>query len=355
MSLLGVGACLGAGLLLGCAAPPEERSPDWGLTASAQLSGTEALLQAVSPIDDDIVWVSGHDGTFLRTVDGGGVWEAGGVEGAETLQFRDVAAFDAETAYLMSSGAGELSRIYRTDDGGVSWRLQYTAEHPDAFLDCMDFWTPERGLVYGDAIDGVPFLLETDDGGDSWNRISADLLPAALPGEGGFAASGTCLRMAGAGEARVAMGAGPRTRVLATDDYGESWRVADVPVVGGEASGLTTVEVGGDGNGIALGGVIGNDTIRSANVALTADGGSSWTAGGMLAMAGPVYGAALVQGIPGAVVAVGPGGMDRSSDGGRSWTAVDSTTYWAVGFSRGGIGWAVGPGGRVVRLSAVRD
>lgn len=321
------------------------------LTVTPQTSGTEALLQAVSPVDDDIVWLSGHAGTFVVSGDGGTTWNASVVRGAEALQFRDVAAFDARTAYLMTSGAGDLSRIYRTDDSGVSWSLQYIADHPAAFLDCMDFWTPERGLVYGDNVDGVPFLLQTDDGGASWTRVPADVLPPALDGEGGFAASGTCLRTPAPGTAFVAMGNGARSRVLSTDDYGASWRLRDVPVVGGSASGLSTIDVGPDGVGVALGGIIGNDTIRSHNVTITVDGGTTWTEGGALAMAGPVYGAAIIPNSATThVVAVGPRGMDHSPDGGRSWVSVDTVTYWAVDFSSGGVGWAVGPSGRVVRL-----
>ena len=87
------------------------------LRLTEQESGTRVLLQAISPVDDQIVWVSGHGGTFVRTTDGGLNWSARVVPGADTLQFRDVEAFDARTAYLLSSGSGSLSRIYRTDDG----------------------------------------------------------------------------------------------------------------------------------------------------------------------------------------------------------------------------------------------
>lgn len=272
------------------------------------------------------------------------------VEGAEDLQFRDVAAFDERTAYLMSSGPGEQSRIYRTDDGGGSWRLQYTAEHPDAFLDCMDFWTPERGLAYGDAVDGVPFLLATTDGGERWSRVPAASLPPALEGEGGFAASGTCLQVLDGGLGWVATGNGARARVLRTADFGASWTAVDVPVVSGAAAGLATIRMDARGRGVAMGGIIGDDSVRSDNVALTEDGGATWTVGGALVMAGPVYGSALSP-AGDVVVAVGPGGMDWSPDGGRTWRSADTLTYWAAALASSEVGWAVGPGGRIVRVT----
>ncbi len=347
--------------ILGCTGAPEAavdrlEESAWRLESSAQTSGTGALLQAVSPVDGQVVWVSGHDGTYARTADGGRTWSADVMVGGEKLQFRDVTAFDESTAYLMSSGNGDQSRIYRTDDGGDTWRLQYVADHPEAFLDCMDFWDLERGLAFGDVVDGVPFLLSTNDGGDTWTRVPAEALPAAQEGEGGFAASGTCLVVGLDGRAWIAAGNAARSRVLLTRDWGDSWSVAEVPVVGGTGAGLTTIRVARGGNGIALGGIIGGDSLRVDNVAVTEDHGASWSLGGRLAMAGPAYGSALVDLPSGATaaVAVGPRGMDWSPDTGATWQRADTLTYWAVAFADSGAGWAVGPEGRIVRLAFVQ-
>ena len=75
------------------------------------------LLQAVSAVDERIVWVSGRAWTFARTTDGGEHWHAGRVSGADTLEFRDVEAISADTAFLLSAGSGDLSRIYKTVTG----------------------------------------------------------------------------------------------------------------------------------------------------------------------------------------------------------------------------------------------
>jgi photosystem II stability/assembly factor-like uncharacterized protein len=322
------------------------------LEGTPQSADTEALLQAVSPVDAQIVWASGHEATWLRTTDGGQIWSVGVMEDAEQLQFRDVAAFDANTAYLMSSGTGSMSRIYRTDDGGETWALQYTADHPDAFLDCIDFWDRDRGLAYGDEVDGLPFILGTDDGGATWTRIPAEGLPVAQEGEGGFAASGTCLVVGDAGRAWIASGNAERARVLAREDWGRTWSAVDVPVVSGGGAGLTTIQMAGDGMGIALGGVVGSDSVWTDDVALTSDGGATWILGGRPVMAGPVYGSAWVETDEGpAVLAVGPRGVDWSPDAGRSWQSVDTLTHWAVAFADPGAGWAVGPGGRITALT----
>jgi len=329
---------------------PRHSSAQDRLDFESRVIETDALLQAVSPVSDRVVWFSGHDAAYAVTSDGGEQWHVGTVPDVGALQFRDVAAFDERRAFLMSSGPGDQSRIYRTEDGGARWTLQYMADHPDAFLDCMDFWTPEVGVAYGDAIDGSPFVLRTEDGGVHWDRVPQKDLPSAMDGEGGFAASGTCLVTGPDGRAWIATGNAARARVLRTEDFGVTWSAVDAPVVGGNAAGLATLSMGPGGSGIALGGVIGNDSIRTQNVAVTDDFGATWSVGGDLGMMGPVYGSALVPGRPGLVVAVGPRGVDWSSDGGFTWQSGDARTHWAVDFTPGGTGWAVGPRGRVHRL-----
>lgn len=125
-----------------------------------QKSNTTASLFGLSIVNAKIVWASGG-GTFVRTTDGGETWQAGTVPGAEKLDFRDVYAVDAKTAYLLSIGSRNEGRIYKTTDAGKSWSLQYTEQNPKASLDCMAFWNATRGVAVGDPVDGKSELLTT--------------------------------------------------------------------------------------------------------------------------------------------------------------------------------------------------
>src|SRR5688572_15955032 len=174
-------------------APAQHRADAQGraqksITRTEQTSGTTALLIAVSPVNDSVVWVSGAQGTFARSTDGGTTWHPGRVTGADSLQFRDVHAVDANTAYLLSIGNGSQSRIYKTRDAGRNWSLQFTNPDSAGFYDCMDFWDETRGIVIGDAIGREIAILTTSDGGARWSRIPPTSLPAAQPNEGSFAA-----------------------------------------------------------------------------------------------------------------------------------------------------------------------
>jgi photosystem II stability/assembly factor-like uncharacterized protein len=331
---------------------------------AAQPARTTALLQAVHAVDDSVVWVAGHDATWASTVDGGLHWRVGTVAGAGGLEFRDVWASGPDTAFLLSAGPGDRSRIYATTDGGRSWTLQFTNQDSAAFFDCLDFWDARKGLAFSDAVQESFVLLSTEDGGIHWKSSPPGALPAAHAGEGGFAASGACLTTGPEGRAWIGTGASDLARVLHTDDGGRSWTWSSTPLPGGPQAGVMAVAFRDATHGVAVGGDLASRPDRSAGagpartatgdgpprVALTDDGGGSWTAATSPGFAGPLFGVAWVPGAPTpTLVAVGPGGAGYSVDAGRSWTVLDTLPYWSVDFASPDAGWLVGPEGRIAR------
>ncbi len=313
-----------------------------------QESGTTARLQAISVVDEAVAWASGVAGAVVRTTDGGSTWTAASVPGADSLQFRDVDAFDASTAYLLSSGSGDDSRIYKTSDAGATWTLQFTNTDPDGFFDCMAFWDSNHGAAYGDAVDGSLVILTMSDG-ETWERVPSANLPDALEGEGGYAASGTCLITHGESTAWIASS---RARILKTDDRGATWSAYTTPIAGDSGmSGITTAGFHDSQLGITAGGAISSPDSHSDNVAVTDDGGLTWALAGRPVLPGAIYGLAVVPStVTPTVVAVGPGGADYSLDNGATWTQLDSLDYWSVAFASSSVGWAVGPEGRITRI-----
>jgi photosystem II stability/assembly factor-like uncharacterized protein len=329
-------------VLASCAPKPEPPIPNPPLvTTTEQASGTTQLLIGISVVSERVVWVSGTGGTYLRTTDGGATWEAGRVPGGDSLQFRDVYARDADTAWLLSIGNGAASRVYFTADGGRTWSPQFENPDPKAFYDCFDFWSPSRAIAISDAVDGQTVVITTSDGGGHWTRIPPERLPAARPGEGSYAASGTCVITRPGGEAWIAVGT-PASRLLHTRDYGGAWTADSVPVAG-----ITSLSFRDGANGI----VVGFDSTTAS--AATHDGGRTWTRGGPPPFPGGVYGGAYV---PGArrptVVAVGPRGSAYSLDDGATWISIDAGAHWSVAFASARAGWMVGPHGRITRIGS---
>jgi len=317
-----------------------------------QSSGTTVVLQAVSAPSARVAWVSGHGGVVLRTTDGGAHWTRVPAPGGDSLQFRDVHAVDSAVAWLLAAGPGARSRIYHTRDGGQAWTAQFVNGDSAAFYDCFAFWDARRAVAFSDAVAGVFQILVTEDGGGHWRRVLASDLPPAQPGEGAFAASGTCVATAGSRHAWIATGAADTARVLRTTDGGRTWTAAVTPVRGGPTAGLAAIAFLDTLHGVALGvseGVA-DATSRAPNVTRTTDGGRTWQLAPRTAFAGAAYGVAAVPGR--ALIAVGPGGMDWVPEGGAEWAPLDTLAYWSVGFAPGsGVGWVVGPQGRITRIT----
>jgi photosystem II stability/assembly factor-like uncharacterized protein len=315
----------------------------------SQNSGTTQRLQAVSVVSDKIAWASGTGGSFVLTRDGGTTWLTGTVPGADSLEFRDIHAVDGRTAYLLSSGPGTRSRIYKTEDGGENWAIQFVNREPEAFYDCFAFWDDKSGLAFSDNVRGHFPILRTLDGGLHWDSVTT--APPATTGEGAFAASGTCVATLGKDAAWIATGAGQQARILYTPDRGETWQSLTTPIhQGTSTTGHTSVAFRSARDGIAVGGDIGRADGDSATVVFTTDGGRSWTMGGHLTFAGAAYGVAYVPGSGTRVVAVGPKGASWSPDQGRTWQPLDSLAYWSVGFADHKAGWLVGPAGRITKV-----
>ena len=326
--------------------------PAW----EVQYRDSTRLFIGMSVVDANTVWVAGQPGTWGRTTDGGATWTVSRVPGAEDMAFRDVHAFSADEAFLLSIGNGAASRIYRTADGGESWTLSFENQDPNAFFDCLSFWDRNRGFAFSDAHEGEFTLIRTEDGGGSWTRVDPAHVPDARPGEGAFAASGTCVETGPDGLGWFVTGAsGVDTRVMRTTDYGATWSEAPTPVPsGGNTEGLASVAFRDALHGAVFGSAEGPEAV---NVATTADGGLTWSPAGV-ALGGIVYGGAVVPGTPTPTwVAVSPRGSAWSHDDGRTWTTFDTVNTWTVAFLSADVGWAGGRGhiSRILNRGAAPD
>ena len=249
-----------------------------------QVSNTTQDLRAVSAVSRQIAWASGTHGTYLRTVDGGRNWNAAQVPDASSLDFRGVVSFSADDTFLMSSGPGEQSRIYHTSDAGKHWQLEFTNKNPKGFFDSIAFWDPQHGIVLGDPIPDesgkLKFeLLETDDG-QSWHPLPSSALPQAADGEGGFAASNSCIALLpGSNDQNIWFAIGGKVaRVFHSPDRGHSWQVFDTPIMhGADSTGIFSIAFRDALHGVIAGGDYKQPKKDGPNLAFTEDGGKTWT------------------------------------------------------------------------------
>lgn len=332
-------------LLFSCGAKKEEqeiRTPFW----EAGNSGTTAGFRGLSAVSENVAWASGSGGTVVRTINGGQSWENVSVPETDTLQFRDIEAFDENTAIVLSAGLPAV--IYKTTDGGQNWEQKYFSMAEGTFYDAMDFWDDQTGIAFGDAIDGRLLILRTFDGGENWEELPFENRPQAIDGQGGFAASGTCLRTQGDGNVYIGLG-GLESSVFYSRDRGESWQKSVAPLDYGPSAGIFSIQFKDGMNGLLVGGDYNGDSLTTKNnVAYTLDGGESW----QKVMAGmePNGYRSCIDFLDEFVLVVGRGSSDFYREGDQAYTPMEGK-YYAVSTSKDGkAAYASGPRGAVARL-----
>lgn len=331
--------------LLSC----NKNSSGYEFIITNQETSSNASLRGLSVVDENIAWASGANGTVLRTINGGALWEDVSVPGIDSVDFRDIEGFSAEEAIILSAGSPGL--IYKTSNGGKTWNLVHEDRRPEIFFDAMDFWDRKSGIAFSDAIDGQVVIISTSDYGESWQSVSG---PEALPGEGGFAASGTCLTTAGDSLVWIALGT-PKSRVIYSTNRGKTWDVFNTPMAQDAASaGIFSLAFSSTEYGLAVGGNYLLPKDSSKVISFTEDGGKTWQ---LLNNSG-------INGFKSAItnildtelwVCAGPTGVNFSSDNGKNWQIVDTTAYHTIEVLKNRTGWLSGADGKIARIKILNN
>lgn len=321
---------------------------------------TTAGFRGLNVISEKIIWASGTEGTVIRSVDAGKTWAVMTVPGAEKLDFRGIKAFDVNTAVIISSGPAEKgqAKIFRTTDGGKNWKQVFEEKRTGIFFDAVQFWDKQHGIVLSDPVDGKFALFTSDDGGVTWKQLPPASVPAALPNEGAFAASNSCMVVQGTSNVWFATGGAKIARVFHSSDRGKTWEVVETPMHPANASsGIFSLAFKDDKNGIAAGGDYQKpDSSDLPNVMRTHDGGKTWQAAEQTNPAGVYFSSVTVLPIQKkeVLVAAGLKGLFVFAD---SWSKMADQNLNAVTSSPGpshGV-WIVGPKGVIARAAIVVD
>ena len=316
---------------------------------AVQDCGVDSNLRGVSVVSETsaeekvTIWATGSQGAVVRLTDSGKTWKRLRIPGTESLDFRGVQAFDAKTAYVMSSGEGAQSRIYKTTDGGESWKLQFQGTKKEFFLDALICDHEKHCVALSDPVDGKFVILANTDG-EHWNELARGSMPAALPKEGAFAASNSSLCLDGT-DIHFGTG-GPAARVFASRDFGKTWTVVETPIVSGNASSGIFSLFCDERIIVAVGGDYQDPGRAYKNAAVSQDGGNTWKLAARL----PGGYRSSVGRYNGGFVAVGPTGAEVSVDG-LQWNSIGRVNFNAFAFPiPGNDGWAVGPHGTVAKF-----
>ena len=301
-------------------------------------SGSKASLRGLSVVNDDVVWVSGSSGSVGRSVDGGETWAWVTVKGFEKIDFRDIEAFDKNTAIIM--GIADPAYILKTIDGGQNWKVVFTDTTKGMFLDAMEFWNEQSGIVIGDPIGDKIFIARTYDGGENWQGIPSEKIPTADKGEAFFASSGTNVRKLSKQEA-VFVSGGLRARLFVRD------KKIDLPIIQGkESTGANSLAVKNKKCLIIVGGDFNAQDDTTKNCVITMDGGKTFTA----PVVGPHGYRSCVEYLgKKSWISCGLNGVDYSTNEGLHWTWISKDSFHDVRKAKKGKAVYFSGGGEIGR------
>jgi len=290
--------------------------------------GQPTSIRGLSVVDDSVAWVSGSKGYVATTTNGGKTWTWQQVKGFEKADFRDIEAFSATEAIIMSSGTPAL--ILKTTDGGLNWKVKYRNTDTAYFFDAMDFADSEHqhGFILGDPIMGKFVLMKTLDGGETWAMF--EKRPDALPAEAAFAASGTCLRV-NQGVMEIVTG-GTSSRLISLRLINKQakdfrWWYSNLSILHNNASQGAFSLADGAACTVVVGGDYKNDH-RADSVAeyLCYDGRAERKF--RLCKKAPCGFQSCVEFIQNdTFLSTGTPGSNISTDGGNTWAQIDSTSF----------------------------
>lgn len=304
---------------------------------------TKANIRGLYLVNDSVGWASGSSGSFLKMIDGEN-WISDSIASYAHLDFRDVHAFDANTALLMA--AGEEGRILRTEDGGVSWNEVYTRLDSGIFLDGMDFHQNE-GYCYGDPINGKFVLAKTLDYGKTWSDVNSEIIPQALMKEAGFAASGTGMLCTDKVKL-LATGGDSVARIMRTFLGHGEWEFYDTPLRSAEGCGIFSLCLG-NRTIIAVGGCYLDSTNAEGNCAISKDWGKTWR---LITENQPrgYRSCVAASKSKGFLVSCGRTGVEYSLDDGFSWVPLSDDGFYTCSLADS-TGWLMGKRGKMARIS----
>ena len=302
-------------------------------TVEVLTSGTKTSLRGLSVVNDNIIWVSGSNGMVGKSTNAGKNWKWMKVNGFEKTDFRDIEAFDANTAIIM--GIAEPAYILKTNDGGESWRVVYENKTKGMFLDAMDFANNQLGIVVGDPINGKIFIARTNNSGNTWEEIEEKQnRPVADSGEAFFAASGSNVKLFANDEYFMVSG-GLRSRLISNSS------ATDLPVIQGkESTGANAIDIYDNGipkkpgqRMVVVGGDFSADSLVENNCFYTLNGGKTW-----LAPDTPPHGyrSSVEYLSKKDLLACGLNGVDYSNNNGKNWKWISKEGFHVCRIARMG-------------------
>jgi photosystem II stability/assembly factor-like uncharacterized protein len=340
--------------------------------------GIKTSIRGLSVVNDKVIWASGSNGMVARSANAGNSFEWQQVKGFEKIDFRDIEAFDSNTAIIM--GVASPAYILKTKDGGKNWYKVFEDTTKGMFLDAMKFNGSEiedtnsqiiikdiddstnsnnkirlerMGIVIGDPINGKPFVAMTDNDGNTWKSFNSDssmlaIITAFNTGEAFFASSGTNISFInGKYNFLLAVSGGKNSRLIVLP----TGLTYSLPIMQGkESTGANSIDINSKTKkGIIVGGDFANDKDTTLNCVLIDFNKKIKFTHTQTPPHG--YRSCVIYLDENNLVTCGTSGVDISNDGGNNWQLISAESFHVVQKAKkGNAVFLAGSKGRIAQI-----
>lgn len=322
-------------------------------------SGKRVSIRGLSVVNDNIIWASGSAGSVARSTDGGNTFIWMKVPGYEKNDFRDIEAFDSNTAIIM--GITTPAVILKTKDGGKNWKKVFEDTTKGAFFDAMDFFEEDgnmaKGILVGDPINDRLFNAWTIDGGETWEKSDAlsDAGIKTVKDEAMFASSGTNVKWTKFNHDNwppILLVTGGKKSSL-KDISSDYKRIDDsLPIMQGlQSTGANSIDIfSKNRKAVIVGGDFSRDTIKSSNCVLISFGDKNYK---ISTPQTPPHGyrSCVIYLDEKNLLTCGTSGIDISKDGGNNWELISKESFHVCQKAKNGKAvFLAGSNGRIAKL-----
>jgi hypothetical protein len=316
-------------------------------TIQVLTNGTKTSIRGLSVVNDNVLWASGSNGNIARSTDAGKTFKWLTVKDYEQRDFRDIEAFDSNTAIIMA--VAEPAIILKTTDAGKSWKKVFEDTTKGMFLDAMDF-AGKYGVVVGDPINNKMFMAATNDFGDTWNTLKDTY--TLIKDEAFFAASGTNVKEIWIRHARpmwrfVTGGAQSRFSILMNDTL-------VLPLAKGKnTTGANSFDCHNENYCVIVGGDFADDKDPTGNCVIVSYTNNDQKGFTVSKPQTPPHGyrSCVAFIYENQLITCGTSGVDISNDGGMNWTLISPESFHVCQKAKqGNAVFLAGKDGRIAKL-----